>query len=221
MSKKTKIALGIPLDFHTIYADAADSIWQLDKPCDMVKVNAGGDGISQMRNRIVKQAYEHDCTHVLMLDSDMIYPPDTITKLLSHDLDIVGGLTFKRWPPYDPMLRVGEPYKLQLLYPYPEGLVEVTATGAACLLIKMSVFDQIDVMSHDEPFFELDFSPEGKPVGEDINFCYKAGYAGIDIYVDTTVETSHLFLMRANRGWFELYQKIQMASLKKQVIGGN
>ena len=97
----------------------------------------------------------------------MVYPADTIMRLLSHDKDIIGALTFKRWPPFNPIVYEGEPYKMSLMDPIPDGLVEVTATGTGCLMIKMGVFDHIDY-----PWFEFT-QADGKPVGEDINFCKK------------------------------------------------
>ena len=143
-----------------------------------------------------------DCTHLVFLDADMVYPTDTITKLLSHDLDIVGALTFKRWPNFEPLVFEGEPYQMTLVNPIPEGLVKVTATGTGCLMIKTSVFEDMQY-----PWFEFG-SNGGKPVGEDIGFCYAAGKAGHDIYVDTTIRTEHLAQMRVNWNLYQLNKKM-------------
>jgi GT2 family glycosyltransferase len=160
-----------------------------------------------MRNSIVQRALELDCTHLIFLDADMVYPPDTITKLLGHDKDIVGALTFKRWPNFEPLLFAGEPYKMILIDPIPDGLVKVTATGTGCLLIKTSVFEDI------YPWFYFS-KHEGKPVGEDINFCYDAVKAGYSVYVDTAIRTEHLCNTRVNWNLYQLQKDMLSQGLK-------
>ena len=189
-----KIALGIPLSWPFCHSDFIDS-WTLmlmeamgnGLTLEVIRANSGT--IDHMRNSIVNSAKEKECSHLLFLDADMIYPPDTIGRLLEHDLDIVGALTFKRYPPFNPVMMRGEKYKLQYVWPYEEGLEKVVATGTGCLLIKMGVFDKIE-----KPWFEFE-TIEGKPIGEDVGFCYKAGNAGFDIYVDTTIKTIHICMM--------------------------
>ena len=129
----------------------------------------------------------------------MIFPPDTITRLVAHDIDIVGGLCFKRWPPFHPTLYTGERYNLEFIFPYEDGLVEVTATGAACLLIKMEVFNYIDF-----PWFKFDKTPDNRMVGEDIGFCYKAADAGYKIFVDTSIRTLHIVQMAVDDNFYRL-----------------
>jgi hypothetical protein len=196
-----KLAIGIPLSWPYVPSDFFDSCIVMNKHgAEIIRASSGP--IHAMRNTIACRALELDCTHLIFLDADMVYPPDTITRLLAHDLDIVGALTFKRWPNFEPLVFEGEPYKMTLVDPIPEGLVKVTATGTGCLMIKTSVLDNMDL-----PWFEFDHH-DGKPVGEDINFCYNAGKAGYDIYVDTTVRTEHLAQTRVNWNLYQLNKKM-------------
>jgi hypothetical protein len=189
-----KIALGIPLSWPFCHSDFVDS-WTLlimdalNKGYRIEVIRSSSGDIAAMRNSIVYAAQEKNCSHLLFLDTDMIYPKDTIERLLKRDLDIVGALTFKRYPPFNPLMMKGEERKLQYIYPYDEGLVKVTATGSGCLLINMKVFDSVK-----KPWFEWVHDNDG-PVGEDVGFCYKAGRAGFDIFVDTTVKTIHICMM--------------------------
>jgi hypothetical protein len=189
-----KLAIGIPLNWPFCHSDFIDS-WTLlmmaalNNGINIEVIRANSSDIDLMRNSIVAEAQQKKCSHLLFLDTDMIYPQDTIQKLLDHNLDIVGALTFKRYPPFNPILYVGKKYKLQYMYPYPEGLVELTATGTGCLLINMKVFNKLE-----KPYFEFSHN-EGKPVGEDIGFCYKAGDAGFDVHVDTTIKTIHICMV--------------------------
>ena len=191
-----KLAIGIPLSWNYVPSDFFDSCLLMNKHgAEVIRCNSGP--IAAMRNTIVLRALEIDCTHLIFLDADMVYPQDTITRLLAHDKDIVGALTFKRWPNFEPLCFIGEPYKMTQLDPIPDGLVKVTATGTGCLMINLDVFHKIEY-----PWFHDDHH-DGKPVGEDINFCFKAYEKGIGVYVDTTVMTEHLCHTRVN---YNLYQ---------------
>ena len=209
-----KLGIALPLTWTHVFADTCISLLMLDKPCETVFIHVTGDDIAEMRNRAVQIAQHNNCTHLLQLDADMIYPSDMIMNLLKHDKDIVGALTFKRYPPFDPLIRQGEPFKLLGIYPYPEKLLKVTATGTGCLMTKMSVYEKIK-----EPWFEFDKTVKGHPVGEDINFCYKAKKAGLNIYVDTTIKTAHLATMRINETFSELYRAVKTKEIKDAAQG--
>ena len=167
-------------------------------------IHASSGPIDQMRNLIVRKALEISCTHVLFLDADMTYPVDTIPRLLESGKEVVGALCFKRWPPFTPTLFCGEPEKLWQLDEYPEGLVKVTATGTGCLLVDCKVFEEMEY-----PWFAFDHTQDGGPIGEDVNFCYKAGRLGYPVFVDTRIKTGHLTMMRATEGWWRLMENIK------------
>lgn len=193
-----RLGIGIPLNWPYMHTDFFDSFLLMDK-CKGHMLRANSGSIDVMRNSIVASAQELNCTHLMFLDTDMIFPPDTISRLAAHDLDIVGGLCFKRWPPFHPTLYTGERYKLEFIYPYDDGLVEVTATGAACLLIKMEVFNKIKY-----PWFKFDKTPDNRMVGEDINFCYKAADVDYKLYVDTSIRTLHIVQMAVDDNFYRL-----------------
>ena len=202
-----KMAIGIPLSWHYVPSDFFDSCLVMHKHnAEVIRASSGP--IHEMRNTIVLRALELDCTHLIFLDADMVYPIDTITKLLSHDKDIVGALTFKRCPDFNPLCLSGEPYEMTQIDPIPEELFEVTATGTGCLMVKTHVFESLDF-----PWFKFD-QHDGHLVGEDIGFCYKAKEEGFKIYVDPTVRTEHLSQTRVD---WNLYQ--MQKSLKKQGLG--
>jgi len=202
-----RLALGIPLNWNYVPSDFMHSLLMMDKHGAQVIRGESGP-IHAMRNAIVLEALSLECTHLLFLDADMVYPPDTISRLLEHDKDIVGAMTFKRLPNFDPILFTGDHYKMTPIDPIPDGLVEVTATGTGCLLIKTSVFDVMEM-----PWFEFGMH-DNKPVGEDIAFCYRAGDAGFKIYVDTTVRTEHLTMTRVNYNLWAMQQDMLNQGLK-------
>jgi hypothetical protein len=200
---EVKLGIGIPLSWHYVPSDFFDSFIQMKGMGEGHIIRAQAGPIHEMRNTISMQALKLDCTHLIFIDCDMVYPADTIMKLLSHDKDIIGALTFKRWPPFNPIVYEGEQYKMSLMDPIPDdSIVEVTATGTGCLMIKTEVFDHLDY-----PWFEFT-QKDDKPVGEDINFCYRARDAGYKIYIDTSIMTEHLAQMRVNYNMWQLNKSL-------------
>ncbi|MFP5223106.1 MAG: hypothetical protein ACLGSA_12520 [Acidobacteriota bacterium] len=166
---------------------------------------AFADSITSVRNDLVEQALEAGCTHLLMADTDQVYPADTIKKMLNHEKDIVGVAVHRRWPPYDMVMlrgQLGAYTHVPEAECYSGALVPVDATGTGCLLFDMRVF--LDVP---RPWFEFG-TKNGRPVGEDIMFCSKAREAGFEIYVDTSIQVDHLTTLRVDRGTRALYRTL-------------
>jgi cellulose synthase/poly-beta-1,6-N-acetylglucosamine synthase-like glycosyltransferase len=124
-----------------------------------------------------------DYDALLFIDSDMKVPVDLLAKLVKADKDIVSGLAFKRFPPYEPCIfkkcdREGTEFWLD----YPKGLIEIQGVGMACTLIKRKVFETVP-----KPWF----FPEPN-IGEDLSFCIRAREAGYKIYCDTNLICGHV-----------------------------
>lgn len=205
-----KLAIAFPLVDKDVPAQFAISMLAMDKPDDWTllvpRFPAGKfhDSIASVRNDIVEQALEHGCSHLLMADTDQVYPCDTLSRLLSHDKPIVGVAVHRRYPPFERIMMRGE---LGAFTPVPKEeaysgeLVEVDATGTGCVLFDMNVF--LDVPY---PWFEFT-TFNGRTVGEDFNFCVKARNRGIPVHVDTGIEVDHLTTFRVNTGIAKLFQK--------------
>jgi hypothetical protein len=71
-----------------------------------------------------------------------------------------------------------------------DALVEVSATGAACLLIHRTVLHRIreKVGPH---WFDPITHPKGTTFSEDLSFCVRVAAVGFPIHVDTRVRTTH------------------------------
>lgn len=199
-----RLAIGVRLSWTHCPSDYHFSFTCMKKWPDYRLIKCCDGPIDVMANRIVQQALEFDCTHIIFLDADMTFQEDTIPRLLGHNKDIVGGLCFKKKPPFDPVLLEGEPYKAVTMRDYPPNeLVEVVGTGLACLMVKAEVFDALSY-----PWFEFRRLPDGRMVGEDIGFCYSAIEAGYKVYVDTGVKTEHLSICRVGEDLHRLYRML-------------
>ena len=205
------IGIGFPLKDTMLPVQFFYSFACMNKPAQYMVISpkyphGGWSGsIADARNSLVYQAQEAGCSYLLMMDTDQTYPSDTLDKLMSHDVDVCGVRVHRRWPPFDPLLMRGELGKYVRVgdeETFSGDLVQVDATGTGCLLFKMEVFDHVP-----RPWFKLS-EHDGKPVGEDIYFCAQARKAGINIYVDTSVEVGHMTLTEINRAFYMLYKKV-------------
>ncbi len=137
--------------------------------------NAKSSIVAIGRNLLVGQAQEIKATHMLFLDSDMVFPVNTLDRLLSHKKDIVGCVYSRRVPPIFTMgsTRDGKTVHIN------SGLHSMAMIPTGCLLIKMSVFDKLD-----KPYFKGRIDDNGTIIGEDVEFCEQVIKAGYDIWCD-------------------------------------
>jgi hypothetical protein len=148
-----------------------------------------------------------------MMDTDQIYvTTNMIEKMLAHGKPVVGARVHRRYPPFDPLLLLGDVGKL---YQVPDDEIKnksgkfteelsVKYTGAGCILYDMQIFN--DMIP--EKCFALKTGEFGQPVGEDIGFCEKLGKLKIPIVVDCSIDIKHLTLLAVDWGTYKLFQKI-------------
>ena len=201
------LAIGIPCTFPFIPSSFFYSFALMEKP-DYTFIHADNGPIDTLRNDIVEKALAIGATHLLMQDVDMIYHPKTITRLLSHRLPIVGAMSFRRYPPFDPiMLKVkADKSGYASIGEWEENaLVEVDATGAGCLMFDMSIFRKMP-----KPWFKFYNDPDtGATIGEDIGYCQDLKAAGYQIFVDTSSPADHLTTMAVNMNTHLLYKSMK------------
>jgi len=172
--------------------------------------------LDDRRNDLVKSGMDWGATHFLLLDSDMLFPPDIFYMLFRHNLPIVGGLYFHKIPPYDPQiytrsltydkkrefvrLNIYKPNSLINSGSYNRGGKEISgeihATGAGCLLIQRKVFE---ALKH-QPYFNYPqiYNPDGTRTNygygsEDLFFFDRIiDETDYKIYIDTLVKCDHI-----------------------------
>ncbi len=171
----TLVAVGLPSG-DLVHADFAMSLAMLcmnPEPA-VALVNARSSLIPVGRNQCVEAAKAMKASHLFFLDSDIVFPPDTLKRLLAHGKDIVGASYSKREPPYYP-LTVTEENEHAFIK---AGLRKVKLIPTGCLLMRMNVFDALTT-----PYFNL--AVEGGQLrGEDYFFCEKARASGFTVWCD-------------------------------------
>jgi GT2 family glycosyltransferase len=167
-----------------------------------------GPNIATGRNQLVNTFLtEYTAPWLLMLDTDMVFGEDTAQRLIEAadpaERPVVGALCFSQnhdGPPYPTMYDLTEPEPGRLAFArrskWPDGeCVEVSATGAACLLMHRDALGKVQASAGDiaAPWFRE--VPVGAPLalmGEDMTFCLRCAAAGIPVHVHTGVRAGHM-----------------------------
>lgn len=142
-----------------------------------------GSMLPEMRRRLVARALHLEATHIMWLDSDMKFPPDTIARLLNHNLPVVCANYPRKNIEAKPTAYLSSDDYVGSVWSGENatGIQEVTMAGMGCMLTHVDVFDKVK-----PPIFS--FVPQGpdfvKDMGEDVYFCQELYRAGIPIYVD-------------------------------------
>jgi hypothetical protein len=149
-----------------------------------------GTLIGNQRERIAEKAISIGATHILWLDSDMMFPKSICETLLSHNLDFVACNYSTRVLPFK-AVGYTEIYNWNSgIAADAAGLVLVEGIGLGCALTRVEIFDDID-----KPWFPITYVEETNDyLGEDMNFCLKVRETGryIAVDCDTSKEIYHI-----------------------------
>jgi hypothetical protein len=175
----------------------------------------GASHIHAGRNRIAAAVLdESEAEWLWFVDADMGFAGDTVDRLVASadpvERPVMGGLAFaqksdgagefgaRRYRMCPTLYKMGETdteVGFAPIFDYPRGeVVEVAATGCACLLIHRSALEKVRAEYGDRWFdgIEVPKGPSGRTVfGEDISFCLRLAACGIPLHVDTSVRTTH------------------------------
>lgn len=175
-----KTLVGVPCS-ESIKSRTAFSLFNLKGNIELA-FQIGSD-VAHNRNLLAMRSIEGKFSHLLLIDSDMTFEPDTLRQMLAQNKDIVGlAANHRRLP----LQSVVKPLDGDVSKPLPTQLFEAASCGTGVMLIRTSVFENILV-----PWFEFEYV-DGERIGEDVNFCRKAREAGFKICVDPTIPVRHV-----------------------------
>jgi GT2 family glycosyltransferase len=185
-----KILIGVTC-YRTILARTANTILDIvRKYPDVGVVFQNGVFVHENMNNLVKYAQEDKCSHIFFVEHDMVFPPDTLDRLLEQDKDIIAASYNYRCLPPTPMIyQKGDDGLFRMTYDiWPDKTFKCYGVPTGCTLIKMSVFDKISY-----PYFFFNYTQDGKlESSQDIYFCKKANEAGIEVWCDPTINIKHI-----------------------------
>ncbi len=179
----TKVCVGMPVTEHTKSATVATLIALFKKHPDMAFISKRGPYVFSNREQIAEDFLKTDCTHLFFVDSDMIFQPEVLDKLIADDKDIVGA-QYNRRVDKEGVPVVATRYQMNPNDQLPQRVFKNYAVATGCVLIKREVFNKIP-----KPWFF--HGTEERPEGEDIYFCRKATENKIDIFIDGSLKVGH------------------------------
>jgi len=124
------------------------------------------------RNNLVEGALASNCSHLLMVDSDMVFPPDTVDRLAEHKVPVVGAVYRRRGHPHDMLGATWDDAKEA------EGLTRMKRMATGLMLIDLEIF-----IGWKKPWFRVEIRGD-TIMGEDVLFCDDLVHCHIPFYAD-------------------------------------
>ena len=207
-----KILIAVPC-MDQLPAQFAHSLaWLTSYGIDDVEISINfnvGSLIYSSRDQIAKKALLDEADLVMWFDSDMIFSPDTLKrmlKLIDEGHDMVTGIYYRRTPPFSAVAfktmelnEEGTEFKWTEFDEIPNEPFEVEACGFGCVLMKTEIF--VAVFSK----FGQMFTPIVN-CGEDIAFCWRARQCGYKIIADPSIGLGHVGHTVITKEFFKNYQ---------------
>lgn len=176
-----KLAVAVPCGamVHTQFCMSLVSMVALSgkNRLDIILINTQSSvGPQKARFEAVVEAKKFGATHILFVDSDQVFPPQTALQLLQHKKPIVGCVIPQRVAPFGLNARIKG--KRVRIHASDQGLLPVQTLGTGIMLIDMKVFDKLEA-----PYFNVRFE-NGEWTREDESFCLQAGLVGHGVFAD-------------------------------------
>lgn len=211
----SNVMLGVPSHRGGFPTEYVKSLWSFNLTGNATWLPVEGLAVDVARNLIVSQFLQSNNDYLLMHDSDAVWHPDAIMRLLSLDLPVVSAVIYQRRFPTVPFIGRLDQIKengdflysfvhaagqvidvaLRNQYEPPDSEVlpplfeeDVVETIDACG--SHFVLIRRDVLeSIEPPYYQITHPPNA---GEDFYFCRKVKEAGFDLYVNYSVHTGHV-----------------------------
>ncbi len=202
MSTSPKVVIGLP-SCGTIRVETATSIAYMLSNSQVVYniFTPISCYIHDSREATGEHALNLKADYVLFIDSDMKFPENALSVLMSRNVDIIGAMYNFRSFPKKSVIKLDDKYSEECKSEATGNENEIYATlkdstrpfrcaalGGGFTLIKTDVFRKLP-----QPWFFFEFSRiPNKAVGEDVWFCNLARKHGYEVWADPTIEVGHI-----------------------------
>lgn len=184
-----KLLIGIPtLDF--VHVDFMRCLMELINRLHTDGVDfdvdiESGTLVYFARERIANKAINEGYTHVLWLDSDMIFNPDILDDLMFSGQPFVTGIYHARRKGYASCIFKSIERKVERFEEYPSETFEIAGCGFGCVLVDTEILRAVNRKNG------TCFTPILN-MGEDIAFCKRARDLGYKLYCEPSVVCGHI-----------------------------
>lgn len=138
------------------------------------------------RNRLANKAINEKYTHVLWIDSDMVFNEKVFEDLMDAGQDMVCGAFVSRRPPYGPCIYSSiERNKIEKVKEFGIEPFRVAGCGFALVLTSVELLQAV-TQHYGTCFQPTDY------YGEDLAFCWRVGQIGRGIWCEPTVRPGHI-----------------------------
>jgi len=141
-----------------------------------------------------------DYDYAFWIDSDQVFSPEQLKRLLLHDCDFVGGairvvnsneMAFG-WIDPELLDKTSDLKRMSVQEcEKQKDLIEVDFMGLAFTLVKKGVFESLDFPYFNPVGYGAVVPGKYGFMGEDLSICYRLREKGFKIYVDPTVRVGH------------------------------
>ncbi len=158
MKSKPKLFVAVPM-YGGVPHEFMESMMrlQMEPPYDLeIKFLPGDSLVARARNSLTAEFLKSDCTHLLFIDSDLVFSSDQIRAIVEADKEVIGGFyPKKKEGPLEWVCNSTIP-------PTPvglDGLQEVRFMGTGFLLVRRTVFERMLEVLGEAIAFHPDHAP--------------------------------------------------------------
>ena len=186
-----KLLIAVPT-YDYMHFQFVECLTKLIRRLDKDEVNyevafQGGTLVYVGRDRLAKKAIDGGFSHVLWLDSDMIFSEELLDNLMFSGKPFVTGIAHGRRPPHMSCIfkKVWPAAHRWEGHDYPSSTFKIGGCGFACVLIETKIIKAV-YEAKGTAFFPM------RELGEDLAFCKRAADLGYEIWAEPTVWLGHI-----------------------------
>lgn len=192
MRKPFRLLIAVPCTDY-MHADFVISLLKLTQHLQREGINhtveiVAGTLVYLARNKLAYKAVNEEFTHILFIDSDMVFDESIVETLTFSGKDFVCGAFQSRRPPYGSCV-FSSLKPLEKVKDYGMEPFRVAGCGMAMTMISTEILK--DVLNR----FGDPFNPEkieGINFGEDLAFCWRANRLKKEIWCEPTARCGHI-----------------------------
>lgn len=161
----------------------------------------GGTLVYVGRDKLAKRAIDGNYTHMLWLDSDMIFTEDLLDDLMYSGKPFVTGVAHSRRAPHVSCIfkEIWPGIDRWEGHEYPNGAFKIAGCGFACVLIETRIVKSV-YDANGTAFFPM------RELGEDLAFCKRATDLGFEIWAEPSVWLGHIGHITVYPEYQEIYE---------------
>jgi len=194
MKKPFKLLIAVPcMDY--LHAEFVKSLQKLTMHLCREGVNFtveihSGSLVYFARNRMANKAVDEGYTHLLFMDSDMVFDETIVETLEFSGKGMVCGVFHSRRPPYGSCIfKSLKPVERFTPKDYGVEPFRIMGCGMACTMISSEILRAV------RQRFGNCFDPaiyDGITMGEDTAFCWRVNNVGEEMWCDPTAKIGHI-----------------------------